>query len=210
MPVAIGGIVMSEYRLAIHTRTLEAQYYDWAGKSKRDLAVRMSPISPDLYSHQSITPRLTINFDLPHNISGLLRSTFLRGPHPIHWGYPNPKMSERAGKKPPSTRRGIPHKRPRKRLGCEPCRSAKLRCDCQQPCASCRRRECESACTFRESRGPVTADVQPVVASRAVDARDTILEEPTGASIPAQAPLVPAYLSQTAAPSTVTPPQPLR
>ncbi|EWZ90824.1 hypothetical protein NW765_016030 [Fusarium oxysporum] len=51
-----------------------------------------------------------------------------------------------------STRRGIPHKRPRKRLSCEPCRISKLRCDRQQPCSACKRRECESTCTFRRSR----------------------------------------------------------
>ncbi|CVL07114.1 uncharacterized protein FMAN_15270 [Fusarium mangiferae] len=54
-----------------------------------------------------------------------------------------------------SGRKGVPHKRPRKRLSCEPCRVSKLRCDRRQPCSACRRRERESACTFRPSRHAV-------------------------------------------------------
>ncbi|KAF5528863.1 hypothetical protein FMEXI_14497 [Fusarium mexicanum] len=59
-------------------------------------------------------------------------------------------------RKPSSTRKGVPHKRPRKRLSCEPCRVSKLRCDRLQPCSACSRRECESACTFGRSRDTVT------------------------------------------------------
>ncbi|CAH0051024.1 unnamed protein product [Clonostachys solani] len=54
-----------------------------------------------------------------------------------------------------STRRGVPHRRPRKPLSCEPCRVSKLRCDRLLPCSACRRRECESACTFRRNREAV-------------------------------------------------------
>ncbi|KAJ4113952.1 hypothetical protein NW768_011482 [Fusarium equiseti] len=57
-----------------------------------------------------------------------------------------------------STRKGVPHKRPRRRLSCEPCRNSKLRCDRQQPCSSCRRREQESECTYGRSRDTVTND----------------------------------------------------
>ncbi|KAJ3548421.1 hypothetical protein NM208_g1007 [Fusarium decemcellulare] len=57
----------------------------------------------------------------------------------------------------PSTRSRKPHRRPRKPLSCEPCRSAKLRCDRQQPCNTCQRRECATACTFRGVRETVQA-----------------------------------------------------
>lgn len=59
------------------------------------------------------------------------------------------RMSERAPKKSSSSPKGVPHKRPRKRLNCEPCRNAKLRCNRQQPCAACKRRECEVDCVFQ-------------------------------------------------------------
>ncbi|KAI1480147.1 hypothetical protein F4774DRAFT_379846 [Daldinia eschscholtzii] len=68
-----------------------------------------------------------------------------------------------------SSRRGVPHRRPRKRLSCEPCRNAKLRCDRQQPCTTCRRRECEAACTFRTTHETVVcttvSEVVPLVQS---------------------------------------------
>ncbi|KAF5012310.1 hypothetical protein FDECE_1619 [Fusarium decemcellulare] len=68
-------------------------------------------------------------------------------------------MSEQAltTKTTPSTQRRKPHRRPRKPLSCEPCRNAKLRCDRQQPCNTCQRRECATACTFRGAREAVQA-----------------------------------------------------
>ncbi|KAF5676195.1 fungal transcriptional regulatory n-terminal [Fusarium heterosporum] len=66
-----------------------------------------------------------------------------------------PHEDQNCTKSPSSTRKGMPHKRPRKRLSCEPCRISKLRCDRQQPCSACRRRERESACSFRRSRDRV-------------------------------------------------------
>lgn len=40
------------------------------------------------------------------------------------------------------------NRRPRKPISCRPCRNSKLKCDRQQPCASCRRRECIDLCTY--------------------------------------------------------------
>jgi hypothetical protein len=39
-------------------------------------------------------------------------------------------------------------RRTRKPVSCEACRRHKLRCDRQTPCGSCRRRSCESSCTY--------------------------------------------------------------
>jgi hypothetical protein len=39
-------------------------------------------------------------------------------------------------------------RRTRKPVSCEACRRHKLRCDRQNPCGSCRRRSCESSCTY--------------------------------------------------------------
>lgn len=40
-------------------------------------------------------------------------------------------------------------RRPRQPISCAPCRHSKLKCDRQQPCASCRRRSCIDTCTYR-------------------------------------------------------------
>jgi len=49
----------------------------------------------------------------------------------------------------------IHKRRPRKPVSCVPCRRSKLKCDRQQPCASCKRRECVESCTYRRAR-PIT------------------------------------------------------
>jgi len=46
----------------------------------------------------------------------------------------------------------IINRRPRKPVSCHPCRQSKLKCDRQQPCASCKRRECTECCVYEGPR----------------------------------------------------------
>lgn len=49
-------------------------------------------------------------------------------------------------------KRPLHKRRPRKPVNCGPCRLSKLKCDRQHPCASCRRRGCIEACTYRRDQ----------------------------------------------------------
>jgi hypothetical protein len=44
------------------------------------------------------------------------------------------------------------NRRPRQPINCAPCRQSKLKCDRQQPCASCSRRNCIDSCTYRSTQ----------------------------------------------------------
>ncbi|KAJ6127597.1 hypothetical protein N7523_003209 [Penicillium sp. IBT 18751x] len=46
----------------------------------------------------------------------------------------------------------IQKRRPRKPVSCGPCRRSKLKCDRQQPCAACKKRECAQACLYQDAR----------------------------------------------------------
>jgi hypothetical protein len=100
-----------------------------------------------------------------------------------------PDQDRSTAKGNPSTRRGVPHRRPRKRLDCEPCRSAKLRSDRQQPCAGCRWRDCAAACTFRPTRESAASTSVSEVMGQASTARlipSTSTKQPPELSTPGE------------------------
>lgn len=69
----------------------------------------------------------------------------------------------------------IINRRPRKPISCHPCRQSKLKCDRQQPCASCKRRECIESCVYEGPRKN-KADAGRLASSEVVrrpDSRDS-------------------------------------
>lgn len=61
----------------------------------------------------------------------------------------------------------IINRRPRKPISCHPCRQSKLKCDRQQPCASCNRRECIESCVYEGPRKN-EADAERLASSETV------------------------------------------
>ena len=68
-------------------------------------------------------------------------------------------------------------RKPRKTFSCDPCRTSKLQCDREIPCAKCIRRGTEASCTYRSTRRDASSDTTPVQGV-SVPSRSTTLERP--------------------------------
>lgn len=99
-------------------------------------------------------------------------------------------------------------KRPRQSLGCTQCRKAKLRCDRQQPCASCVQRDEAALCSYQWFRQDHLSHLESLVkdmmppttrpSAGAFTTSDHLAAEPgVPGSVPAQRMSIANYVDST-------------